>query len=201
MSHKHVHKYNLNTMEQKHKIIELTLTENGEWIDSISLVEDPAIEVDFMTFGKEHFEFKTDDEKHIITGAVMVPDKKMWRNNFGGCWVYFSEDTCRNAAYRWLMENKNHSFSIHHQNELKDVSVIESWVKEDEADKSTALGFTNIPRGTWFISAKVDDEDLWQAIKNGEVNGFSIEGVFKLEEPEDEEKQIIKEAEDFLKQF
>lgn len=179
------------------KIYELKLTEAEEWIDNISLVAEPAIEVDFMAFAKERpFKF-SDEDKHIITGAVMIPDKKMWRKDFGGCYVYFSADTCNKAAQRWLMDGKNRSFSVHHNEEVKSVSVVESWVKVSEQDKSTALGFTNIPNGTWFISAKVEDEGLWQAIKSGEVNGFSIEGVFSIVET-DEESSIIREAEDWL---
>lgn len=181
-------------------IYELRLTESEEWIDNISLVAEPAIEVDFMAFSKERpFKF-ADEEKHIITGAVMIPNKKMWRNDFGGCWVYFSEDTCRKAAERWLMDGKNRSFSVHHKDDIKSVSVVESWVKIDTADKSTALGFENVPNGTWFISAKVEDKELWQAIKKGEVNGFSIEGVFSIVEPSEEEL-IIREAEELLKKF
>jgi hypothetical protein len=178
------------------KTYELLLNDDNLWIDNISLVAEPAIEVDFMAFAKERpFKF-ADEDKHIITGAVMIPDKKMWRNDFGGCYVYFSADTCEKAAQRWLMDGKNRSFSVHHNEEVKSVAVVESWVKISDADKSTALGFENIPNGTWFISAKVEDEELWKAVKSGEVNGFSIEGVFAI--VENEEDSIIREAEDYL---
>lgn len=188
------------------KEIELFINEEGEWLDRISLVDEPAIETDFMAFAKEHLMFSIDNDKHIITGPVMIPEKRMWRNNFGGCYVYFSAETIKEAAYRWLIENRNHSFNLDHKNDTYSVSIIESWITEDtEKDKSTALGFTDIPKGTWFVSAKVDNDELWSKIKSGEFNGFSIEGTFILGEFEKQhnkyEQDVIKEAEEFLKDF
>lgn len=177
--------------------IELLIDETGEWIDRISLVDEPAIEKDFIAFAKEHQIFSADEEKHIITGAVMIPEKRMYREDEkGGYYVYFSEDTIREAAYRWLKENKNHKFNLDHSTDTNAVSVIESWIVEDpDNDKSSAMGFKSIPKGTWFISAKVEDETIWEAIKNGTFNGFSIEGMFHFEDP------VIEEAEEFLKEF
>ena len=189
------------------KTIELFIDENGEWIERISLVEDPAIESDFLCFGKEKLYF-ADEEKHIITGAVMIPDFKMWRNTNGGCWVYFSEQTVRDCAYRFLKENRTHQFNLDHKTDTDDVYIIESWVKENELDKSTALGFEKMPKGTWFISCKVDSPELWNEIKSGEFKGFSIEGTFLFNDSEakandsstkSEDERIIEEAEKFLR--
>lgn len=179
------------------KEIELFINDDGEWIDRISLVEEPAIETDFMAFAKEHMMFSTDDDKQILTGPVMIPDKRMYRNYNGGCMVYFSAATIREAAYRWIKENKSHCFNIDHNTDIHSVSVIESWIVEDPMqDKSAFLGFTDIPTGTWFISCKIDDPELWAMIKSGEFNGFSVEGLFRFYEPE--EFSIIREAEEYL---
>lgn len=178
------------------KEIELYIDEKGEWIERISLVEEPAIEMDFMKFGKEKL-FFADAEKRIITGAVMIPEKRMWRNSNGGCYVYFSKDTVEKCAHRFLMEGKNKQFNLGHSTDTDKVSIVESWLKVSEADKSSALGFTNVPVGTWFISCKVESPEIWGEIKSGEFNGFSIEGVFQY----DDETEVIREAEEFLGGF
>lgn len=175
--------------------IELFLNPEGEWLNRIALVDEPAIEADFMAFAKEHLMFSADEERRIITGPVMIPDKRMYRNWEGGVMVYFSAETIREAAYRWLLENKNHEFNLQHQDSIASISVIESWIVEDpEKDKSAYLGFTDIPKGTWFISCKIMDESVWQAIKSGEFNGFSVEGMFAYIQPDP-----IRQAEEFLK--
>lgn len=180
------------------KEIELLISPEGEWINRISLVDEPAIEQDFLAFSKTHQLFSADEEKRIIVGPVMIPEKRMYRDdsNGSGFYVYFSEETVRVAAHRWLMEDRNHKFNLDHSTDTASVSVIESWLVDDpDMDKSKALGFTAIPKGTWFIAAKIEDDHVWEAVKSGQFHGFSIEGIFHFEDP------VIAEAEEFLKEF
>lgn len=164
------------------KEIELFINEDGEWINRISLVDEPAIESDFLAFKKERLEFKRDEERYIITGPVMIPEKRMYRDNVNGseCMVYFSRTTIATASQRWLQEGRQASFNLDHSSDVDGVTVVESWLKESDCDKSIALGFSSHPDGTWFISCKVDDESTWNAIKDGEFKGFSIEGMFSF---------------------
>lgn len=183
----------------EYKEVELFIDEEGRWLDKISLVDVPAIETDFLCFNKEQeLKFSANDEKRIITGPAMIPEKRMWRNE--GFYVYFSEDTIRKCAYRWLKEDMNHQFNLNHNNNTSSVSVIESWIVEDsENDKSAALGF-NLPKGTWMVSCKIDDENLWADIKSGKFNGFSVEGLFTFyKDFKSEDEQIIEEAEEFVR--
>lgn len=179
--------------------IELFLDENGEWLEKISLVDEPAIETDFLCFSKEAvMRFSADEERHIITGPVMVPEKRILRLDEAGreYYVYFSAETVEKAAHRWLQENMNHQFNLEHRRPTGSVDVIESWVVEDpKNDKAASLGFS-LPRGTWMMSCKVNDEELWSRIKAGEFNGFSVEGTFLMD---DEKAAIIAEAEEFLR--
>lgn len=188
------------------KEVELYIDENGEWLEKISLVELPAIESNFLCFSKEDtFKFAVEDEQRIITGPVMIPEKRMLRlDDYGNeYYVYFSEETIKQAAYRWLQENMNHQFNLEHSTNTNKVDVIESWIVNDSRnDKAASLGFS-LPKGTWMMSCKVNDDELWQSIKEGEYNGFSVEGMFRYDDETfskavDEREKIIEEAEAFL---
>lgn len=189
------------------KEIELFIDETGEWLEKISLVELPAIESNFLCFSKEDtFKFSTDEEKRIITGAVMIPQKRMLRideKTGEEYYVYFSADTIQQAAYRWLQENMNHQFNLEHSDNTNKVDVVESWIINNQHnDKANSLGFS-LPAGTWMMSCKVNDEELWNEIKEGTYNGFSVEGMFHYNDEMfnkvvDEREKVIKEAESFL---
>lgn len=189
------------------KEIELFIDENGEWLEKISLVELPAIESNFLCFSKEELmKFSLEEDEKIITGAVMIPQKRMLRiNEKTGeeFYVYFSADTIKQAAYRWLQENMNHQFNLEHSDNTNKIDVIESWVINDQHnDKANSLGFS-LPKGTWMMSCKVNDEELWNEIKNGTFNGFSVEGMFHYTDEmfnkvKTEREKIIEEAEAFL---
>lgn len=172
--------------------IELFALPDGTLTD-ISLVEYPAIESGFLCFSKDN-ETKyifTDNEKHIVTGAVLIPDKRIYRNDGNGVYnVYFSRETIRKISEQFFNDFKNKSFTLEHSDITNDVVIVESWIKETETDKSTALGLT-APVGTWFISAKINSPQIWQDIKNGKYTGFSVAGMFTTE-------NIIREAEELI---
>lgn len=184
----------------EYKEVELFIDDEGRWLQKISLVDEPAIETDFMKFNAE-LKFSADTDKRIITGPAMIPEKRMWRKE--GFYVYFSEDTIRECAYRWLKEDMNHEFNLDHSDNTSAVSVIESWIVEDmNNDKSAVLGFS-VPKGTWMVSCKVDDDSLWEKIRSGEFNGFSVEGVFTYFRKDERtaEENIIADAEEFLRTY
>ena len=165
-------------------IVELTVDEKDETgIETISFVESPAIEVDFLYFNKnrEKYQFK-DEEKRIVVGCAMIPNEKIVRLDADGneFFVFFSEDTVRKCSELYFKNSNHRSTNIDHESNLIDgVTVVESWIVEDpENDKSKALGFKDVLRGSWFVSYKVDNSTLWDKVKAGEVLGFSVEGMF-----------------------
>lgn len=129
--------------------------------------------------------FQTDEEKHIILGPAMVPDMKIFRKDAQGnpYYVYFTADTIKQIADKY-MRNKylDNNDMMHDGDAVPDVFVIESWIKESDNDKSTDYGFKDLPVGTWFVSMKVNNMDIWNKIKNHQLNGFSVSGYF-AEEP------------------
>ena len=191
----------------EYKEVELYINEEGDWLEKISLVEYPAIESNFLCFNREEsFRFAVEEEQRIITGAVMIPNKRIIRLNERGdeYYVYFSADTIKKAAHRWLQDNMNHSFNLEHGRSTKAVDVVESWIVNDSSnDKAASLGF-DLPAGTWMMSCKVNDEELWNQIKEGKYNGFSVEGIFQYNDDEKfnktatYEESVIKEAEAFI---
>ena len=166
------------------KFFELVLDEDKllHGIDAISIVEHPAIEEDFITMSKEHkFEFKeVDNQKRILMGAAMIPEKPIYRRDGEDeYYVFFTKETIRRASELYLMNGKQGNATLEHQEKISGLSLVESWIIEDpEKDKSRAYGL-EYPVGTWMVSMKVNNEDIWEEyVKSGKVKGFSIEGWF-----------------------
>lgn len=170
------------------KFFELVLDEEKllHGIDAISIVEHPAIEEDFITMSKDHkFEFKeVDNEKRILMGAAMIPEKPIYRREGEEeYYVFFTKETIRRASELYLMSGKQGNATLEHQDKLQGLSLVESWIIEDsEKDKSKAYGL-EYPVGTWMVSMKVNNDDVWEEyVKSGKVKGFSIEGWFMQRE-------------------
>lgn len=165
------------------KIIELILDEMQEMmgIQAISIVENPAIEENFVAFKAQEVQFaKQDEDKRILLGAALIPNKPIYRNNGEEeFYVYFTKDTIRRASEMFFQNGNQNQSTLEHQAELQGLSVVESWIIEDEQkDKSRIYGL-EMPVGTWMVSMKVNNDDIWNNyVKTGKVKGFSIEGYF-----------------------
>jgi hypothetical protein len=181
----------------EYKIIEWELNDVIGELQRISLVSDPAIEQDFMLFNSVDLMFKTtDEEKRIVTGCAMRPDIKIMRKDENGDLYYgfFSKDTVRKAAEIFFKKNSNaNNTNIEHQFEIDGAYVFESWIVENpELDKSKALGFNDVKLGDWWVSMKIENEDVWNNyLKTGLIKGFSVE--IRATEKETEVLSKIKE--------
>ena len=151
---------------------------------AISLVDEPAIESNFIYLSKEKpvQVCLTKDEKHIVMGAVLIPDKPIYRNQGGEeFYIQFSAETIEKLAYQYLAKDRVYSFTQQHEDVADDIYVVETWLKTSENDKSKDYGI-DVPIGSWLMAAKVENEEIWQKIKAGEMNGFSIEAFVNLDE-------------------
>lgn len=150
---------------------------------AISLVDCPAIEEEFIYLSKHEKQiFLEREDKHLIVGAVLVPDKPIYRNNGKEeFYIQFSKDTIEKLAYEYLMNGRMYSVTTDHKDIADDICLVESWIKTSENDKSNDYGM-NLPIGTWLVSMKVENEDVWQRVKDGELKGFSIESFVNLDE-------------------
>jgi hypothetical protein len=167
------------------RIVELVIQDDNQElaIDAISLVHSPAIESDFVFFGKEKSNLtlaKVDEEKRMLISAALIPNKNIVRydaNTDSEYYVWFSKETVRKASELYLKHNNHHKATYEHQDRVSGVLTIESWIKEGDMDKSKLYGF-DLPNGTWFVKMKIDNEELWQDIKSKKIKGLSIEGYF-----------------------
>ena len=173
------------------RIVELILDEEQEiGIEAISVVENPAIEEDFIALKSQEFKLaEVDKEKRILMGALLIPNKPIYRRNGEDeYYIYFSKDTVLKASQMYLMQGKQNNSTLEHQYEINGLSLVESWIVEDKVhDKSVKYGM-DLPLGTWVGSVKVNNDNIWnEFVKTGKVKGFSIEGYFadKMERPQE----------------
>jgi len=168
------------------KIIELIIDEQMELsgIDCISIVESPAIEEDFIALKSEQKEYnfaEVSKEKRIIMGAMLVPDKPIYRRDEenGEYYIYFSQDTIRKCMEMFFQNGNQGNATFEHKEAITGLTMVESWIVENtEKDKSNLYNL-NVPVGTWMGTIKVENDVIWNDfIKTGKVKGFSIEGYF-----------------------
>ena len=172
-------------MNDKLPLYEVTVDSD---VYAISLVDEPAIEVNYVHLAKQNPKkvvFLEDEakEKHMVVGPVLIPDMPIYRNQDGEeFYIQFSKESIERLAYNYIKQGYNmSSFTAQHQYPVNEVSIVESWLKTTENDKSNDLGF-DCPIGTWFVGVKVNNLDVWEDIKDGKMNGFSVEAFVSLDE-------------------
>lgn len=171
------HRRSKNKMEHKDlPLYDITLEDFEQGMYKISLVDKPAIEENFIYFSKQSIEMFASDEKREVVGPIMIPNKQILRQSaeHGFYYVRFTEETIRDIMYNYSKKGLFNEFGIQHNNDTNDVVMLEIWMKESENDKSMDYGF-DLPNGTVFVKAKIESDELFNAIKDGEINGFSIE--------------------------
>jgi len=168
------------------KIIELIIDDTMELsgIDAISIVESPAIEEDFIALKTEQKEYhfaEVSKEKRIIMGAMLVPDKPIYRRDEenGEYYIYFSQDTIRKCMEMFFQNGNQGNATFEHQEAITGLTMVESWIVEDKEKDKSNLYNLNVPVGTWMGTIKVENDVIWnEFIKTKKVKGFSIEGYF-----------------------
>lgn len=151
-------------------------------INAISIVENPAIESNFVTLSKQKKLVslkEVDKDKRILMGAALIPNKTILRvENDQEFYIYFSKETVRQGSELFLKRGNQSESTLEHDSKLSGLTVVESWIVEDlEKDKTALHGF-DVPVGTWMVSIKVDNPEVYKLAKQGVVKGFSIEGYF-----------------------
>ena len=192
------------------EIIELVIDENEELsgIEAISVVESPAIEEDFIAL-KDQEQIRLAEvskEKRLLMGAALIPEKPIYRKSGDHeFYIYFSKDTVAKASQMFLKRgNQSQATMEHTEEKLSGMTIVESWLIEDDVhDKSRKYGL-DMPIGTWMVAMKVDNDDIWNNyVKEGKVKGFSIEGYFadKLNRPQDKQQDQLSEDDKLLNEI
>ena len=152
---------------------------------AISMVESPAIESDFVALSKEEEVkvFLESDKRHMVYGAALIPDKDIYRNNGEQeFYISFTKESIEKMSQDFMKNYRQNEVTLDHEEMANDITITESWLVEDPyKDKANALGI-NVPKGTWMIGMKVNQIDVWERVKSGELKGFSVESMISLEE-------------------
>lgn len=181
----------------------VNLDDSENMMTTISLVTDPAVEVPFLYFDKDKKQMKfniSDEEKHCITGVAIRAGVPIYRYSYelGEYYVRFSKETIENIVYKYSKMNLWNSVSLEHSgHNIADAVMVEYFIK---GNGKNPAGFEDIEDGSLFVTYKIDNDELWDTIKNtDEINGYSIEVFADLEptqeyiennEPEPEEMSI-----------
>lgn len=182
------------------KVFYITIDDSVMGIDAISLVQSPAVEHDFLCFSKDEkpVSLKFDNSKHIITGVVCLADTPIYRYNekYGEYYVVFTKDTIRKMVEKFAKDGLFTSVNLQHDDErfVDGVYMVESYITDKDRGINP-VEFSDIPEGSWICSYKIENEALWNEIINGDkLNGFSLQGVFKLKEQFEKQEQPKEET-------
>lgn len=122
-----------------------------------------------------------DEDQRIISGALIIADKKIYRrDDTGEYYVYFPKETVKDIALKFFKKGYQKNVNLMHSEgmQVDGITMFESWITDKERGIMPMKGFEDVPDGSWFGSFKVENEEVWNMIKEGKVKGFSVEGIF-----------------------
>ena len=171
-------------------------------VSFIALVDRPAIQKNWNAF-KENAKFQIiSEDKRIISGCVMLADSPIYRNDStnGEYYVVFSKDTIFKIAQKFFKKGYQANVNLMHDSEqqVSGVTMFESFISDKDRGILPMKGFEDAPDGSWFGSFKVEDDSVWQMIKEGKVKGFSVEGVFEYSKAKTKEAQLLESIKEIL---
>lgn len=167
-------------MEKKKKVLKCVIDDNMKLgVEAISLVEFPAIETNWVALSEVKLS-AINEERRMLYGPALIPEKYILRldkKTNEEYYIYFDKETVYKCAHQFMLKNLHHNYTFEHEKKVQGCTVVETWYKESEQDKSVHLGI-DVPVGTWMVGTYVENDELWQDVKLQKVKGFSIEGVF-----------------------
>ena len=180
-------------------LLRFTIDGEEDGVKIISLVEFPALKRNFIQLSEE-VKLSLNDEKKELLGVALIPDMPIYRRDERGeYYITFSAESIRKIAidfYRKL--NVNMADVEHNHNIENGITYFQSMIIDKENGICPAA-FKDLPNGTWIVGCKVENDKVWEAVKSGEVKGFSIDGCFHAEEEKQEdEKKTLDNLDDFF---
>ena len=161
-------------------------------VNFVSLVDRPAIQRNWNAFNYK-VKFNTDAEKRVISGAIMLADTPIFRSDVthGDYYVIFSKDTIFKIVQRYFKKGYQANVNIQHNQDkqIEGVYLFESFISDKERGVMPMKGFEDAPDGSWFGSMKVDNDFAWNEVKEGNIKGFSVEGIFEYYKTKVEAKE------------
>ena len=164
---------------------------------ALSWAESKLRQIDKQSFSIQ------DEEERIITGALMLADTPIYRNDGNGeYYVVFGKDTIKKIAQKYFKKGYQNNVNLMHDSGqvMYGVTMFESWIVDEKRGVKPMKGFEDVKEGSWFGSFKVENEEVWNMIKEGKVKGFSVEGIFNYSKPITKEEKMMDEIIEILKQ-
>lgn len=170
-------------------------------VEIISLVDYPAIERDFIKFSKTaEIKFSINEDKRVVSGPALIPDQPIYRRNSDGYeyYVKYTKEAIRRIAEKFFADHNSTNVNLEHEIDVNGCVYFESYFI-DSARGILPAEFADLPDGTWCVSAKINNDSVWDLIKEGVIRGFSIEGNFIAKEPEEPILDSIDDLLSYLK--
>jgi hypothetical protein len=156
-------------------------------ISFISIVTDPAFKRDFIAFSEDKIQFKVDTERRILSGPALLADTPVRRyTNPANCYLQIDKENVMKAAQKFFKRGNQANVNLFHDAAPGGVYVFESFITDKSRGIMPMKGYEDAKDGSWFISMKVDNDEVWDKVKAGELKGFSIEGFLNIVKMEDE---------------
>lgn len=176
-------------------------------VNFIALVDKPAIQKNWQMFKEAPARFAVDQEKQIISGALMIADMPIYRKDeeFGEYYAVFNAATIEKIAIKYYQKGFQSNVNLMHDGDMivEGATMFESWIVNRELGKMPMKGYEDVSDGSWFGSFKVTNDAVWGMVKDGLIKGFSVEGLFQYKPKKQEmsEEQILAKIQDLLTQI
>jgi len=171
-------------------------------VNFVSLVDKPAVQRNWNAFKYQSKIKLSDQDKKIVSGVIMLPDTPIFRSDSvnGDYYVLFSKDTIFKIVQKYFRKGFQNNVNLQHDQKqvMEGVSLFESFISDKERGILPMQGFEDTPDGTWFGSMYVNNDSAWEEVKKGNVNGFSVEGIFEYVKKEKDQKNILEEIKNIL---
>lgn len=182
-------------------LFRLTISDEEDGVNIISLVDMPAVEKNFIKLSEE-IKLSLNDDKRELLGVALIPDMPIYRRDERGeYYITFSADAVRKISIDFFRKQNENNADIQHSENLQEgITYFQSMLIDHERGIAPKP-FDDMPNGTWIVGCKVDNDDVWEAVKRGEVKGFSIDGYFSedMEKPKDDTISSLDGLMDWLK--
>jgi len=176
-------------------------------VNFIALVDKPAIQKNWQMFKEAPARFAVDQEKQIISGALMIADMPIYRKDeeFGEYYAVFNAPTIEKIAIKYYQKGFQSNVNLMHDGDMivEGATMFESWIVNRELGKMPMKGYEDVSDGSWFGSFKVTNDAVWGMVKDGLIKGFSVEGLFQYKPKKQEmsEEQVLQKIQDLLTQI
>lgn len=179
-------------------LLRLTINGDEDGVNIISLVEFPAVERNFIQLSRE-VKLSLNDEKKELLGVALIPDFPIYRRDEQGeYYIAFSAESIRKIAIDFYKKLNVNMADVEHSHDMENgITYFQSLIIDKEQG-ICPTAFKDLPDGTWIVGCKIDNAEVWNAVKSGEVKGFSIDGYFHAEPEKQEEKPEEKSTIDNL---